>query len=75
MAIKQEIVTIGDKRFIRTYSDAGFLIYGGEPAGEYEEAIDPIDTGRTYTETDHKPEQPQEENGGDSDTETDVDNA
>lgn len=40
----------------RTYSDAGVYIHGGEPEGDYTEAIDPTEliTGgqRTYTETD-----------------------
>lgn len=37
---------------IRTYSDRGVLIHGGFPEGDYAEAIDPIDAGRTYVETD-----------------------
>ncbi len=37
---------------IRTYSDAGMYIHGGYPEGDYEEVIDPISAGRTYTETD-----------------------
>ncbi len=37
---------------VRTYSDAGFYIHGGFPEGDYEEAYDPVDAGRTYTETD-----------------------
>lgn len=47
--IRQETI---DDRFIRTYSDAGFMIHGGSPEGDYEEAIDPIGSGRTYVETD-----------------------
>ena len=48
--IKTEIVTIRDKQFQRTWSDSGCLI---ERDGErYAEAIDPLDSGRTYTETD-----------------------
>lgn len=46
--IVQEI--IGDS--VRTYSDAGFLIHGGFPDGDYAEAVDPIDMHREYTETD-----------------------
>lgn len=46
--IVQEI--IGDS--VRTYSDAGFLIHGGFPEGDYAEAVDPIDMHREYTETD-----------------------
>ena len=41
--------TIGN--FIRTYSDRGMKIHGGSPEGDYDEAFDPIGTGRTYTET------------------------
>lgn len=43
---------------IKAYSDAGFYIYGGYPEGEYDEAIDPADQGRTYTETDKKIPEP-----------------
>lgn len=49
--IQTESITINDKAFIRTYSDAGYLIHGGSPVGDYAEAIDPADSGRTYTET------------------------
>ena len=37
---------------IRTYSDANVYIRGGNPAGDYAEATDPIDANRVYTETD-----------------------
>lgn len=48
--IKTESMTINGREFVRTYSDAGYMI---EREGiRYEEAIDPADTGRTYTETD-----------------------
>lgn len=50
--IKQETITIGDKQFIRTYSDAGMMIHGGSPEADYSEALDPAELGRTYTETD-----------------------
>ena len=36
---------------IRTYSDANVYIHGGYPEADYEEVIDPISEGRTYTET------------------------
>lgn len=52
MAIVQENFYIGEKQFTKTYSDSGFLIHGGEPEGDYAEAIDPTELGRTYTETD-----------------------
>lgn len=53
--IKTETIIIDGEEFVHTYSDAGYLIHGGEPASDYEEAIDPIGSGRTYTETTRKP--------------------
>ena len=50
--IKQETITIGEKQFIRTYSDRGMMIHGGSPEADYDEAYDPAELGRTYTETD-----------------------
>ena len=53
--IKTETLTINGVEFIRTCSDAGLQI---ERDGIlYEEAIDPADTGRTYTESDRPIEQ------------------
>ena len=37
---------------IYTYSDIGMKIHGGMPEYDYDEAYDPIDSSRTYTETD-----------------------
>ena len=48
--IIQEHFYVGEHEFIRTYSDAGRYVVGGEPHGEYEEACDPVEFGRTYTE-------------------------
>ena len=50
--IKTETITISGHDFVRSYSDAGFYIHGGSPEGDYAEAIDPAEFGRTYTETD-----------------------
>ena len=50
--IKTEELTIRGRQFIRTYSDAGMMIHGGVPEGNYEEAIDPAELGRIYVETD-----------------------
>lgn len=50
--IRTETITIGEKQFIRTYSDRGMMIHGGVPEADYSEAIDPAELGRTYTETD-----------------------
>lgn len=50
--IIQEHFELNGRDFIRTYSDAGFMIHGGSPEGDYSEACDPAELGRTYTETD-----------------------
>ena len=50
--IQTENITISGMDFIRTYSDSGYYIHGGSPEGDYAEAIDPAELGRTYTETD-----------------------
>lgn len=50
--IKTETITIGDKQYVRTYSDAGMMIHGGVPEADYSEAVDLAELGRTYTETD-----------------------
>lgn len=52
MAIIQERFTTDGGEFIRTYSDAGLMIRGGFPEGDYAEAIDPAELNRTYIETD-----------------------
>lgn len=57
--IKTENLTINGKEFIRTYSDAKRLIVGGSPEGVYEEAIDPAELGRAYTEGDIMPDEEQ----------------
>ena len=49
--IKTEIIS---STLIRTWSDADVYIRGGSPEALYAEAIDPITSGRTYTETDIK---------------------
>lgn len=47
---------------VKTYSDQGMMIQGGFPEGLYAEAIDPVEMGRTYIETDI-PIQQEEEQG------------
>lgn len=50
--IISEIITINDKQYLHTYSSTGFTIErDGE---EYGDAIDPVDSGRVYTETTNK---------------------
>lgn len=39
----------GDKQI--AYSDSGYYIHGGNPEADYIEAVDPIDSHRTYVET------------------------
>ena len=50
--IKTEIVTILGKQFRRTWSDAGFMIE--RDGAQYSEAVDPLDSGRTYIETNER---------------------
>ena len=45
-----ENLTINGKEYIRTWSDLYVMIE--RDGALYEEAIDPADSGRTYTETD-----------------------
>ncbi len=48
--IVQEHFTVNGIDYIRTYSDAGRYVVGGEPVGAYNEATDPAEFGRVYTE-------------------------
>lgn len=50
--ILQEHFLIGDRDFIRTYSDKSVKIHGGVPEGDYNEACEPAEFERTYIETD-----------------------
>lgn len=50
--IKTESFFVGEKEFVRTYSDRNMMIHGGVPEGDYTEATDPAELGRTYMETD-----------------------
>lgn len=45
------IITETINNMVHTYSDLGMKIHGGMPEGDYDEAYDPIELGRTYTET------------------------
>ena len=47
--IQTVIVTILGKQFQRTWSDAGFLIE--RDGAQYSEAVDPLNSGRLYEET------------------------
>lgn len=48
--IFKEVVTINGKQYMRTYSDTYTIERDGV---EYTEAIDPIDSGREYIETEN----------------------
>lgn len=52
MAIVQERFEINGRQFIRTYSDAGRYVVGGNPEGAYSVAEDPAELNRTYVEGD-----------------------
>lgn len=60
MAIVTETFEINGRQFVKTYSDAGRYVVGGVPEGEYSEACDPAEYGRTYTEGDLMPVGPEE---------------
>lgn len=49
--IKTETVTMNNRTFVRTYSDANLMIKQDGTGAVYSEAYDPVDSGRTYTET------------------------
>ena len=48
--IQTETITIRGKQFLRTWSDAGFMIE--RDGAQYSEAVDPAEFDRVYTETD-----------------------
>ena len=48
--IKTEVITIRDKQYQRIWSDAGMMI--DRDGAQYSEAVDPMNTNRTYIETD-----------------------
>lgn len=54
--IVTERIIAGGREFVRTYSDEGYLIRKDGTDEIYSEAIDPVEMGRTYTETDEKEE-------------------
>lgn len=49
--IKTETITINGHELVRTYSDANMMIRQDGTGVIYAEAVDPVDSGRTYTET------------------------
>lgn len=47
--IHTEIITLNGKQYDRTYSDTYYIERDG---AQYAEAVDPLNSGRQYTETD-----------------------
>ena len=52
--IQTEIFENNGRKLMRTYSDTGHMIRQDGTGVVYSEAIDPVESGRTYTETDEK---------------------
>ena len=50
--IKTENIYVNGRALVRTYSDANRMIRQDGTGNIYSEAVDPIDSGRLYTETD-----------------------
>lgn len=46
-----ELIIINNKEFTKNYSDAGYKIQKVGTEEVYSEAMDPINSGRTYVET------------------------
>ena len=57
--IKTELIMVDERQLRRTWSDAGFLIE--RDGAQYSEAVDPLDSGRTYTETEAPIEQEEDD--------------
>lgn len=49
--IQTETYDKNRRTLVRTYSDAGYRIRQDGTGAVYDEAVDPADSGRTYTET------------------------
>lgn len=50
--IVTETIMLNGKEFTKNYSDAGYMIQKVGTEEIYSEAVDPINSGRTYVETD-----------------------
>lgn len=49
--IQTETFGKNGRTLVRTWSDAGYMIQQSGTGAVYSEAVDPADSGRTYTET------------------------
>ena len=59
--IKIETITINGRTLVHTYSDANLMIRQDSTGNIYSEAVDPVGSGRTYTETDTPIEQTEDD--------------
>ena len=59
--IKTENVYVNGLALVRTYSDANRMIQQDSTGNIYSEAVDPLNSGRTYTETDTPIEQTEDD--------------
>lgn len=59
--IATENITIGGRELVRSYSDANLMIRQDSTGNIYSEAVDPVGSGRTYTETDTPIEQTEDD--------------
>ena len=62
-----ETIIINEKEFTKNYSDSGYYIQKVGTEEIYSEAIDPVDSGRIYIETDELIDEDEETNDGLSD--------
>lgn len=63
--IQQETINFNGRLLVRTYSDAGKKIIQEETGWVYDEAVDPLDMHRVYTESDEDIEQSEDDGGRD----------
>ena len=52
MIVQEIIIGRNGQRLVKTHSSLNVKIHGGNPEGDYTVAVDPENSGRTYTETD-----------------------
>lgn len=63
--IQQETINFNGRLLVRTYSDAGKKIIQQETGWVYDEAVDPLDMHRVYTESEEDIEQSEDDGDGD----------
>lgn len=59
--IKTENIYVNGRALVRIYSDANRMIRQDGTGNIYSEAVDPLNSGRTYTETDTPIEQTEDD--------------